>query len=128
MSPSPDDRVERLVSGPPIEVNADDTLVRVAELMAEDSIGLVVVRGGEPLAGVVSERDIVVAVAEGVDLDADRAGDLMTLQTMSVEADRPVSEAARMMVDGGVRHLPVTNGDRVVGVLSMRDVLAAYVG
>lgn len=128
MSPSPDDHVERLVGGPPIEVNPDDTLVRVAELMAEDSIGLVVVRGSGPLAGVVSERDIVTAVAEGVDLDADRAGDLMTLQTTSIAADRPTSEAARMMIDGGVRHLPVTKGERVIGVLSMRDVLAAYIG
>jgi CBS domain-containing protein len=94
----------------------------------EDSIGLVVVRGEEPLVGVVSERDIVRAVAEGADLESDRAGDVMALETVSVGADASVAEASRLMVEGGMRHLPVMKGDKVVGVVSMRDVLAVHMG
>lgn len=125
MSASPSDPVERLVSGPAVEVHADDTLTRIAELMVEDSIGLVVVRGEQPLVGVVSERDIVRAVAEGADFESDRAGDVMALETVSVPADATVAEATQLMIDGGVRHLPVVKGDKVVGVVSIRDLVSA---
>lgn len=127
MSPSPSDTVERLINGPAVEVHTDDTLTRIAELMVEDSIGLVVVRGEQPLVGVVSERDIVRAVAEGADLESDRAGDVMALETVSVASDATIAEAARMMLEGGMRHLPVLKGDRVVGVVSIRDLLSAHV-
>jgi len=127
MSPSPSDTVERLINGPAVEVHTDDTLTRIAELMVEDSIGLVVVRGEQPLVGVVSERDIVRAVAEGADLESDRAGDVMALETVSVACDATIAEAAQMMIDGGMRHLPVLKDDRVVGVVSIRDLLAAHV-
>ena len=127
MSPSPSDTVERLINGPAVEVHTDDTLTRIAELMVEDSIGLVVVRGEQPLVGVVSERDIVRAVAEGADLESDRAGDVMALETVSVPSDATIAEAARMMIEGGMRHLPVLKGDRVVGVVSIRDLLSAHV-
>jgi CBS domain-containing protein len=126
MSPSPSDTVERLINGPAVEVHTDDTLTRIAELMVEDSIGLVVVRGEQPLVGVVSERDIVRAVAEGADLESDRAGDVMALETVSVASDATIAEAARMMIDGGMRHLPVLKNDRVVGVVSIRDLLSAH--
>jgi CBS domain-containing protein len=128
MPRSPQDPVQSLLTGPPVEVRADDTLFRVAELMVEDSIGAVVVRGTEGPIGVVSERDLVVAVAEGTDLESDRAGDLMALEVVSITADQPVSVAAAMMLDGGIRHLPVMSGDKLVGVLSIRDVLGAYAG
>ncbi len=128
MAPTPQDAVQNLITGPPVEVRVDDTLLRVAELMAEDSIGAVVVHGDTGPAGVVSERDLVVAVAEGIDLETERAGDVMALDVVTIEARRPVSEAAALMMDGGMRHLPVMTGDRLVGVLSMRDVLAAYAG
>ena len=127
MSPSPSDTVERLINGPAVEVHTDETLTRIAELMVEDSIGLVVVRGEQPLVGVVSERDIVRAVAEGVDFESDRAGDVMALETVSVPSDATIAEAARMMIEGGMRHLPVLKGDRVVGVVSIRDLLSAHV-
>jgi len=127
MPPTPQDPVESLITGPPVEVRVDDTLLRIAELMAEDSIGAVMVHGPAGPAGVVSERDLVLAVAEGTDLESDRAGDLMALDVVTVDARQPVSVAAALMLDGGMRHLPVMAGGKLVGVLSMRDVLAAYV-
>ncbi|MCP4435114.1 MAG: CBS domain-containing protein [Actinomycetia bacterium] len=126
MSPSPSDPVERLVSGPIVEAHTDDTLNRLAELMVEDSIGLVVIRDQNPVLGVVSERDIVRAVAEGLDFESDRAADVMALETVSIDASASIAQAASMMIDGGMRHLPVMKGEKVVGVVSIRDLLAAH--
>jgi CBS domain-containing protein len=126
MPSSPNDPVERLVSGPVVEAHTDDTLTRIAELMVEDSIGLVVIRDQNPIAGVVSERDIVAAVADGADFESDRAADVMALDTLTIEASATIAEARTLMLDGGVRHLPVKKGDRVIGVVSIRDLLGVF--
>jgi CBS domain-containing protein len=126
MSLTPSDPVERLLTGPPVAVHADDTLLRVAETIVEDSIGAVVVRGAAGPAGVVSERDIVAAVVDGVDLEADRAGDVMTMDLVTIGADQPISAAAETMISGAIRHLPVVSDGVLVGVVSIRDVLAVY--
>lgn len=128
MSLSPDDPVERLVSGPPLAVHPDDTLMRVAELIIEDSVGAVVVRGTGGPAGVVSERDVVGAVVEGLDLEADRASDVMAMDVVSIDAAEPISAAAAAMLSGSVRHLPVVADGALIGVVSIRDVLAVYAG
>lgn len=123
MPPNSSDPVERLMSGPIVEARTDDTLTRIAELMIENSIGLVVIRDQNPIAGVVSERDIVAAVADGADFEVDRAADVMALETVTVDAASPISEARALMVEGGIRHVPVTKDDRAVGVVSIRDLL-----
>ncbi|MGI9577818.1 MAG: CBS domain-containing protein [Microthrixaceae bacterium] len=123
MTISSSDPVERLVSGPVVEAHTDDTITRIAELMIGDSIGLVVIRDQNPIAGVVSERDVVAAVAEGVDFESERAADIMAMETVTIDASSTVAEARRLMADGGIRHLPVLKGDKVIGVVSIRDFL-----
>jgi CBS domain-containing protein len=126
MTLTPDDPVERLLTGPPVAVHAEDTLLSVAELFVEDSIGAVVVRGPDGPVGIVSERDVVAAVVDGLDLEADRASDVMAVDILTIDADRPISAAADAMVSGAVRHLPVMADGVLVGVVSIRDVLAVY--
>ncbi len=123
MAASFSDPVERLVSGPVVEAHTDDTLTRIAELMIEDSIGLVVIRDQNPIVGVVSERDIVAAVADGVDFESERAADVMAMDTVTIDAASPISEARSMMETGGMRHLPVLKEGKVIGVVSIRDLL-----
>ena len=123
MTASFSDPVERLVSGPVVEAHTDDTLTRIAELMIEDSIGLVVIRDQNPIVGVVSERDIVAAVADGVDFESERAADVMAMDTVTIDAASPISEARTMMETGGMRHLPVLKEGKVIGVVSIRDLL-----
>ena len=123
MAASFSDPVERLVSGPVVEAHTDDTLTRIAELMIEDSIGLVVIRDQNPIVGVVSERDIVAAVADGVDFESERAADVMAMDTVTIDAASPISEARTMMETGGMRHLPVLKEGKVIGVVSIRDLL-----
>jgi CBS domain-containing protein len=126
MTLTPDDPVERLLTGPPVAVHAEDTLLSVAEMFVEDSIGAVVVRGADGPAGIVSERDVVAAVVDGLDLEADRASDVMAVDILTIDADQPISAAADAMVSGAVRHLPVMADGVLVGVVSIRDVLAVY--
>lgn len=126
MALTPDDPVERLLTGPPVAVHAEDTLMKVAEMIIEDSVGAVVVRGAEGPAGVVSERDIVGAVMDGLDLEADRASDVMAMDVVTINGDEPISAAASAMITGAIRHLPVMTDGVLIGVVSIRDVLAVY--
>lgn len=116
-----------LVAAPPIEVWPDTTLRVLAETLKENGIGAALVRAHDGgISGVISERDIVMAMAEGADPDADRVSDYMVFDVEFAPADASVDELAAMMLDGGIRHLPVANSDgKVIGVLSMRDILAA---
>jgi CBS domain-containing protein len=77
---------------------------------------------GEKLVGIVNERDILRAVARGIG-DATRVGDLMTADPETMEPDESTQHAAVLMIHGGFRHLPVVEGDDVVGMLSIRDLM-----
>jgi CBS domain-containing protein len=122
-----DESVYRLIARDPVQVWPDATLRGIAELLVRDQIGAVLVRGSEDASGIVSERDLVRAVAEGADPDADRADDLMTYELVSVDAATPVLEVARMMLEGEIRHVPVHDEAGLLGIVSMRDVLKALV-
>ena len=117
------DSLGQIVAPIAITVDATDTVREVAEQMTANDIGLVVVAGEGRLKGVVSERDLVRAIAEDVDPDDERAADIMSVDVVSAAASTPISDAADMMIEGGVRHLPVVEEDHVIGVVSMRDLI-----
>ncbi len=109
----------------PVQVDLDATLREVAAVLTEESIGAALVRGPYGPAGIVSERDIVWALSEGADPDVERARDVMTADLAAVSSSDTVHSAAELLLAHEIRHLPVTAGQTTVGVLSMRDVLAA---
>jgi CBS domain-containing protein len=127
MSISPDDPIRSLLGRPTVRVPREATLRSVAETLAGESIGVAVVRGTTP-PGLVSERDIVRALAEGSDPDDERAGDVMTADIAFVAPDATVREVALLMVEHEIRHVPVIEDGVVIGVASARDVLSASVG
>ena len=127
--------VRGLVARPPVEVAPDATLRSVAETLTEELIGIVVVRGTRPAGaradraeGVVSERDIIRALAEGLDPDEARAEDVMTMELESASPTSSVESVAAQMLDNEVRHVPLIEGGVVVGVVSERDLLRACYG
>ncbi len=91
---------------------------------ARTGLGIVEVEGG----GVITERDVLRAIAEGTDLDAAKVGDWMTPDPVAVERATPLEDACDLMIDRGVRHLLVREGDDLVGVLNMRDVVGVLSG
>ena len=116
-----------LVSPAVAIVNSTATLHDAADRMAADGLGLLVVADANGPVGVLSERDIVVAIAEQLDLDEERVRDHCADEIVSVNEDATVADAARAMADAQIRHLAVTRDGAVVGVVSVRDVLRVLV-
>ena len=117
-------RVEALVKRKPVTIGSDATIRRAAEMFAKEKIGLLVVAPSvSPAAAqaVVSERDIVRAVAKGAPL-TDPLDVVSTKKVVSVKRSDPPSKAVRLMMDHGIRHLVVVNDDGTLfGVISIRD-------
>lgn len=108
-----------------VDVHGFQTLRRAATLLADNQIGLLVVRRGALAVGVIGERDIVRALAEGADVDDTRVDEVMTEDLAGIQVDATLREAATIMARNGIRHLLVRRDGHVEGVLSVRDLLAA---
>jgi CBS domain-containing protein len=118
-------RVEDLATSAIVSVAPDQSVREVARAMADRGVGSAVVLTGDTLAGILTERDVLKAVAHGTDLDATPAKEIMTAEVVTVGPDWEVYEAAAEMADKQIRHLVVAEDDRVAGVLSVRDLLLA---
>lgn len=101
------------------------TVAEAATVMGERRIGSALVMDGERLAGIFTERDIVRALGKHFDAAGHPVSEWMTADPLTIGADTKVEDALRTMLDRGFRHLPVVEGDRVLGVVSMRDLSAA---
>ncbi|SRR6266511_1234117 len=102
-----------------------ETLLAAATRMRRYDVSALPVYRRHRLVGIVTERDIVAAIADSADLATARVADHMTDKPVTVGPDEDVEVARRRMTDHGVRHLLVVDGGRLVGVLSMRDFLDA---
>ena len=97
-------------------------VTEIAQRMVERDVGAVLVLEGQRLVGILTERDILRAVARGLD-DNSTVADWMTRDPDTLEADESTRHAATLMIHGGYRHLPVMEKDEVVGMLSIRDLM-----
>lgn len=112
-----------------LTVGPTHTLRQAAKQMASRRVGAAVVvdpDGNGP--GILTERDVLEAVAAGQDLDTEIAADHLTPDAVSGEPDWDLDTAAAAMVAGGFRHLVICDGPQVVGVLSVRDVVRVWSG
>jgi CBS domain-containing protein len=98
------------------------TLREAAQRMVERHVGSILVMDGDRLVGVLTERDVLRVFAQG-DFETSVA-DAMTTNPETLEPDESLETARRVMLHGGFRHLPVCEAQRLVGVLSIRDLLA----
>jgi len=117
----PRESVHAVMSWPVAAVEATDPLADVAQTLADNEIGAVLVLLDGCLVGVVSERDLTTAAGHGDD-DRLTAADVMTQSLVSVPPEAPLVEAARIMREAHVRHLPVISDGSIAGMLSMRDL------
>ena len=112
-----------------ITASADETVADVARRMKDDSIGAVLLVEGGRLAGIFSERDLVLRVtAEGRDAAKTPVGDVATREVMSVAPDASIRTCAEKLRTHGIRHLPVVEGGQPVGIVSARDFFDAVSG
>ena len=106
-----------------LTVAADATLGEAASAMATRGVGAVVVLEGERVAAILTERDVMKAVAAGNDGSAP-VKEWMTPHPDTIEPDDTTDHAASLMIHGGFRHLPVVEADgKVVGIVSIRDLM-----
>lgn len=110
-----------------LTVGPAHTLRQVAGLMAGRKVGAAVVMDPEADGpGILTERDLLLAVAAGQDVEAETAMDHLTPDAVTATPDWPLDKAAAAMLAGGFRHLVVCDQGEVVGVLSVRDVLRVW--
>ena len=101
-------------------------LVDAARQMNERNVGAVLVLEGDHVAGILTERDILHAVASGP-VEGQVVSGWMTRGPETIEPDDSAAHAASMMIHGGFRHLPVCDGGRPVGIVSIRDLIRVTV-
>jgi CBS domain-containing protein len=99
------------------------TLREAIRLMADNEVGALAVQRSGRLVGILTERDVLRACAEEVDLDGLAVGDRMTEDPDWLDPDMTVEAAADWMLGAGYRHLPVLDGVNLVGMVSIKDIL-----
>ncbi|KGO99081.1 CBS domain-containing protein [Novilysobacter defluvii] len=109
-------------------VAPDAPVVEAIRLMAQRGIGALVVLDGERLAGVVSERDYArKVVLQGRSSSSTLVQEIMTPDVVQVGLDDTVDRCMQLVTDRRLRHLPVVDGDRVIGVVSIGDLVKAVI-
>lgn len=108
-----------------ITVAPEDTLGEVAEKMMKQNVGAVIVKDFGRMIGILTERDLLRAIAYRVHTSEARVREWMTADPITVPPETTLDEASQLMLDKNFRHLPVVEGGRIVGVVSLRRAVAA---
>src|SRR5687767_6678710 len=116
-------KVRELKPRMPVTVNKSESLRSASKLLADEDIGALVVFE-QGMRGVLSERDIVRAIADGCDLQETEVCEYMTTSPVAVDEDAPLGEAVARMNEAGIRHVVILSEGFVSGMISMRDVIA----
>lgn len=113
------------MTGAVVSVAPEDTLGEAAERMAEDGVGSAVVLDSGRLIGILTERDLLRAVAGRVHTSEARVREWMTVDPVTATEETSTDEAMRTMLEQGFRHLPVIEEGRTIGVVSLRELMRA---
>lgn len=116
-------KISEIMTPNPEVAMIDDPIIKVAKMMEDLNVGFMPIMDSDMLAGVVTDRDIVVrAVADGMDYNTSIA-EIMTTPPQVISPDADVNEAASMMEDLQIRRLPVVDdAGKLVGIVSLGDV------
>jgi len=106
-----------------LTVAPEDTLGEAAQKMSDENVGSAVVLDHGRLIGIVTERDLLRAMAGRVHPSEGRVREWMTVDPVVVSQETTTADAARIMLENGFRHLPVVEGERTLGIVSLRDVV-----
>jgi CBS domain-containing protein len=120
-------RISDVMTEAAVTDRPDDTLQQAAGKMREQQTGSLLVLDGRDLVGIVTERDVLNAVATATPLDTP-VSEVMSKDLITVEPGTSLREAARIMTERWIRHLPVLEGGRLVGIVSQRDLAGVLAG
>ena len=117
-----------LVGGAATVIGSEATLGDVAVALVQDGVGSLGVIVDRQLVGIITERDLVRAVATGADPETELVADWMAEAPDTFSPDVEVEEAARWLLEVGYRHMPVMSDGELLGIVSIRDLLWALLG
>jgi len=115
------------MTSPVLRIGFEDTAQEAAVFMQANNVGSLIVENLGDDVGIVTERDLsqkVVASGKGADLI--KIGEIMTAPILSMDRFLPIEEANRFMMKHKIRHLGVTEEEKIIGVLSVKDLVAYY--
>lgn len=118
------EQVRDVMTPDPACVSASDTADKAAQLMRDRDVGsIVVTENGGSVAGIVTDRDIVVrAVADGKNPAEVKVGEVASSNPTTLSADESIADAVQSMRDQNIRRLPVVDGGKPVGIVSLGDL------
>ncbi|HJV05259.1 MAG TPA: CBS domain-containing protein [Actinomycetota bacterium] len=120
-------RISDVMTEAAVTDRPDDSVASAARKMREQQTGSLLVTDGEQLVGIITERDVLRVVAEDVPLDTP-ISEVMSKDLVTAEPGTSLREAARIMTERWIRHLPVLEGGRLVGIVSQRDLAGVLAG
>jgi CBS domain-containing protein len=120
--------VIRKKGGEVFMIPPDTIVLEALKLMAQHNTGALMVVNGKKVEGILSERDCVRKMdLAGRTAKDTKVADIMTSKVVYVEASQPLEECMALMIDKNIRHLPVYDGQELLGLISVRDVLKEVV-
>jgi CBS domain-containing protein len=119
--------VREVMSRDLLTVVPEDTLGEAAEKMAGRDVGAALVMDAGRLVGILTDRDLLAAVAAGAQTSEAPVREWMTENPVTVPEATPIGRAASIMVTHNFRHLPIVDGERTIGIVSLRDVVRSVV-
>lgn len=124
----PSEPVARIMATSVATIDASATWADALSELAANGIGAVLLVDDNDRVGLVSERDLIDALADGpTDLTSRQIGEIATFDLIWADPDDTIAQAGAVMMDAEIRHLPVGEGREVLGIVSARDVLAVLV-
>ncbi|HWL35017.1 MAG TPA: CBS domain-containing protein [Frankiaceae bacterium] len=119
-------QVADIMTNASVTESPSDSLRSAADTMWRQQTGSLLVMDGDELVGIITERDVMKAVAQGRDVETTPVSDVMTKDVLTIAPDTTAHEAARHMASRWIRHLPVVVDGRVQGVVSQRDLVGIF--
>ncbi len=115
--------IEEVMTPDPVTVQASTPITEVAMAMRDEDIGDVIVLDDGKICGIVTDRDVVVrALAEGRDPSSTKVADICSRDLTTVAPGDPIDKAVKLMRERSIRRIPVVQGDRPVGIVSIGDL------
>ena len=121
------DEIGDFMSSPVLTIDSESTVQEAAQFMHAHNIGSVLVNKFDEPIGIVTERDLTQkVVAGGLDPDATPITEIMTAKLQTMDRYLPIDEANEFMHRNKIRHLAITEEDKIVGMLSVKDLVGYY--
>jgi len=115
--------LKEIMTGEVFTTTSEAPVSQVAGSMLKGRFGSAIVMEGKRLSGIFTERDVLRAAASGADLTSSPVSEWMTNDPVTVDADMDADDATELMMSNGFRHLPVLDGQTLIGIVSLRDIL-----